>query len=290
MNKLKTAWKRIKCRNFKKEWGDCRLSLRYFLLLAIFPLILAILFLFPCLNQYLSLNIYNPSWWQIITSHFVHRDFNHLIGNIGIFLLLGISQLVIVSRIKEEKKYFYLLLLLIASFPLVGSLVAISLYPKLIPSLKNAMGASGIVSAFFGAGYMLSLFVLSKKKWLLNIYALNISLIYVGLMLMLSYYKYYKNTSIIIFGCIALAFFLYQYKNELKVIYYEISKATQQNWLYAFSLILALLFFISLPRILFPLNVMAEKSMIDFFMHYIGIIYGLIFSFIYLNLFCKNKS
>lgn len=275
----------------KQDIKEVIQSLHYksLILLLIFPTILTIFFLFSNLNSYLSLNIYNPSWWQIVTSHFVHRDFNHFINNTSLFLLLGVIQLVIISGIKEEKNYFLLLLLLIAFFPLIGSLVEIILYPKIIPFLKNSMGASGIVSAVWGTGYMLFLFALSKDRWLLNVHALNISLIYVGLLFLIRYYPYHKSLGIVLILGIALLFLLYLYRAEIKFVGYEVAKASQQNLVYTFSLILALLMFIAGSTVLFPIKLMDGNGMIDFFMHYMGIIFGLTFSFIYLNVFHKKK-
>ncbi|RMD67847.1 hypothetical protein D6817_00395, partial [Candidatus Pacearchaeota archaeon] len=38
----------------------------------------------------LALHIYNPKWWQLFSSAFVHRDFNHLWSNLALYIILSL--------------------------------------------------------------------------------------------------------------------------------------------------------------------------------------------------------
>src|SRR3989344_3944732 len=76
-------------------------------------------------------------------------------------------------------------------------------------------------------------------------------------------------------------FFIFIYRKNIKLILKSIAEESKGNILFYFILFFIPLFFILAPTILFPTNVIQGNSLVDFFMHYIGLVYGLLISFIF---------
>ena len=147
----------------------------------LFPLIITILALFPDFTVNLRLNLHEWRWWQLLTSSFVHIDFKHYSNNLAWFLTLFVCQILIVSRLNMRKQYLNLFLLTTLLFPIISSIIEIIVYPIKMPLLQSTMGSSGIIAAFWGIGYSLVLFALTKKKRLLNKYAYYIAIASIAL-------------------------------------------------------------------------------------------------------------
>ncbi|MDD4878294.1 MAG: rhomboid family intramembrane serine protease [Candidatus Nanoarchaeia archaeon] len=253
---------------------------------AIFPIIITILALFPDFSANLRLNIHEWRWWQLLTSSFVHIDFEHFIKNILWFLTLFFCQIIIISRLNIKRDYLILFLPTVFLFPIISSIIQILVYPIKVPLLQDTMGSSGIISAFWGIGYFLVLFALSKKERVINKYSYYLAIGYICLSILVIYRS--KAITIII-GLLFILFYLYKYLANIKIITRVLGEETHTNSAYSFILIFLFLLFFAAPYVLFPIKVSDNRGTVDLVVHYMGIIWGLSISYLYLNWKYKKR-
>lgn len=256
---------------------------------AILPIVITILALFPDFTVNLRLNIHDWRWWQLLTASFVHINFKHYTDNISWFLILFVCQILIVSRLNIKKHYLNLFLLTILLFPIISSVIEIIVYPIKMPSIQFSMGSSGIISAFWGIGYSLVLFALTNKKWILDKYAYYIAITSIALSFLVIYRAQGNIIKPLIILLLFLMFCLYKYFENLKILAISLCEENKNNMFYFILLTFSLLFFFAAPRILFPTNSANEKGTVDLFVHYMGIIWGLSISYLYLNWKYKKR-
>ena len=114
------------------------------------PVVLAAVHLLPdTVRGALVLNYVSPGVVQVYTTHFVHADFAHLAGNIGVYLVaVALGYLLLVYA--DARRTFYAgfaLVLLVVPFP-VSALDLYLLGPRVGDS--STRGFSGLASAFVG--------------------------------------------------------------------------------------------------------------------------------------------
>jgi len=265
---------------------------RDLLLLIIFPIAITLIMLLPLwIREILQLNIKNPVWWQYLSQSFVHRNWKHLSSNLFGYFLFSLLGLVLANQCKEKKRFFRFLLFLIITLPILSSYLQIKLYPVLLswlPNLKHSAGSSGIVSALAGFLPIFWAVYFNKvnKKINLDIRTSCFFLIYIALLFVYIYSRRISPLCIVLFFLFFI-FFLSLLLN-FKEIFFEISKRSATNILRTFILIVSILFFIVTPIIIFPTidKMFRGGAFVDFFMHYIGIAYGVLVSssyFIFIN-------
>lgn len=256
----------------------------------IFPIIITILALFPSLTASLKLDIHNWRWWQLLTSSFVHIDFQHYTKNLSWFLTLFICQILIVSRLDLKRHYRNLFLITVFLFPIISSIIQIIVYPIKIPLLHFSMGSSGIISAFWGIGYFLVLFALSKKEKIFDIYSYYIAICFIGISFL---FIYRSQTSIIqpvIIGLAFILFCLYKSLTNIKEMGKTLSEESHKNIIYSFVLIFLFLCFFIAPYVLFPTSFTDNRGTVDLFVHYMGILWGLTIGYLYLSYIHKRET
>ena len=77
-------------------------------------------------------------------------------------------------------------------------------------------------------------------------------------------------------------FFSFIYRKNFKLIFKGILEESKDNIFFDF--LLPMLFMVAPILLLFPDKIMQGNSLVDFLMHYIGLLYGIIISFIFLKL------
>ena len=261
-------------------------------LLIIFPIVITLLMFLPSgIREILQLNIKNPIWWQYLSQSFVHKNWNHLSSNMFAYFLFSLLGLILANQCKEKKRFFRFFLFLIITLPILSSYIQIKLYPILLswlPNLKYSSGSSGIVSALAGFIPIFWAVYFNKinKKINLDIRTSCFFLAYIALLFVYTYSKSISPTFIIVLFLFILL--LLSLLLNFKAIFFEISKGSVNNILKTFLLIVAILFFIVTPIIIFPTidKMFSGGAFVDFFMHYIGIVYGILISsnyFIFIN-------
>ena len=242
----------------------------------------------------LMLNLKNPQWWQFFTSAFIHQGWSHLIKNlIGYFLFVFPLFFIIATRTEKKKYYFRFLIFIILTFPLVESIFQFNVYPKIFPNLIYSSGISGIVAAF--AGLIPSFWflgVLNKRKSKISKDFALVSLTYVFLIFSIIYLSVYKTLFIIVIW--GTLFVILLFKNKRKIFYLLglIDIERERNLICEVLLLIVPVLFLCAPFLFFPppslLN--ENKALIDFFVHYLEISYGLISSFWFFIFTHKEKS
>lgn len=283
---FKAYIKRFSYHNLKKDFCDIakNVSKKDVLLILILPILATFLMLLPDnIREQLKLNVHNPSWWQFLTSSFIHQDFTHLSSNVSLFLLLGFVQIMLIAKLGKQKRYFYLLYFTSVTFPILSSIVVSTWYPKLVPNILSSSGMSGIVSAMLGFLPTFWVIALSKIRntKLLDVNFFNIILTYVATSLVFIYYPYHKNTLLLVGLPLLMAVFVFLYRKKIV----EIAKGTiiqsKGNVIIYLLLLFYPIFFFVAPNGLFPTQLIQNGSFVDFLVHYFGIFYGFSVSFFF---------
>jgi membrane associated rhomboid family serine protease len=286
---------KFKLSNLKKDFIELikDISLKDIIVFLVFPIFITFLMFLPSIiREFLSFHIYNPKWWQFFTHAFIHKDLGHLWHNLQGYFIFGVILLIFASRIKNKKDLFILFLFTLISLPIISSIIEILIYPIFMPMIKTSQGSSGIVSAILGFLPMLWIYHFSKKQRtnLININFFNISTLYVALLFVIIYYPIHKNILFILLLIGFILFFSFLYRKNFKPILKGVFKESKDNVIFYFLTILLPVFFMIAPLLLFPVKIVQGNSLVDFFMHYIGLLYGIIISFIFLKLKFYHSS
>jgi hypothetical protein len=260
------------------------ISKKDILLIALFPITLFLIMLPPSIiRDTLRLDIKSPELWQYLTQSFVHNGWSHLWRNLSSYLLFSIMGLLLANWCKEKIKFFRLFLFVVITFPILSSIIQVLYYPTLLswlPNLQYSQGSSGIVSALAGFVPIFWAIYFNKKnaKIDFDVRMFLFLVLYIALLFVCIYGQSFSY--IFLFVAFLLVIFLFSLLSNFKNILIEITNETKTNLLKAFILITSFLFFIVTPIIIFPsLTKMFDGgTFIDFFMHYMGICYGIIVS------------
>lgn len=265
---------------------------RDILLMLILPVFVTLIYLLPStIRELLQLDIKNPIWWQYLTQSFVHNSWSHLSSNLFGYFLYSLLLITFVNKLKLKKEFYKLFLFLVISLPIVSSFIQVKSYPIILnwlPNLQHSAGTSGIVSAL--AGFTIIFWAVYFNK--INreiVFDVRTSLLFVVYIALLFVFYYSKGISGILILVLVLFFvFLLTLISNIKKIIIEISKESKKGIIWTFFLITTPIFFFMTPKIIFPSFELMFKNgtFTDFFMHYIGIVYGIIVCgsyFIFIN-------
>lgn len=259
-----------------------KVQFKYTILFLIIPVLCFILMLFPSnIQELLKLNINNPSWWQFLTRAFIHKDWTHFTSNIGMYLILSIVALIMTNFHNQTKKFLNLLFLTSIILPIITSILTTWLYPSLIPMIKTTAGLSGIVAAmagFIGIFWLAGL-QLNVKRKILTQQALNILLFYVALIFVIRYQFIHQTKWLIIIVILLLTGSIYLYKSNFQEVIRGMSEYHNKNQIIYFLSVFSIILFLCIPFLIFPLQIAQENSLVDFFIHYFGLLWGLITSY-----------
>jgi membrane associated rhomboid family serine protease len=278
--------KTIKDKSSQKQHFIKNITLIDIVLLLIFPLILFILMFLPSkIHTILTLNIHDPSWWQFLTNAFMHKDWNHLKGNLMGYLFFIIPTFLIILRNNNKKQFYKVLFWTILTTPIITSLVTIWIYPQVVPTVLSSQGASGIIAGLLGTMFMFFLsdmYIKSKNKLKIkNFLSLGI-LLSVFIVAVINYIYYTRSWSVILIIAIIIAiiiWLIYALKKQIKnIIKNLIAEYRVSKFNYYLTMFLPLLF-IFVPFQLFPSQLKTGGAVVDIFVHYVGLLYGILISY-----------
>lgn len=266
-------------------------SIKDLVLLSIIPTIVTVIF-FLGQNWNFGLEIKNPAWWQIITSSYFHEKFSHFSGNLlsyTIFAFLGFS---LASMVGKKRDYMKLLLMISIIIPIISSLVVLVFYPSLVPNMEKSFGLSGVDAALLGfIPVFLILYVskiLAKKMDTWNFFHLII--FYVAFLFIVTYFPYHQNLFLLTFSVVGLLIVGLNYRQNLVKIGRVILSEPKRNILYYVILVASFMVFILSNFILFPSTPIIEGALADFNIHFIGLIFGFIISYLFFNIKLRDDS
>lgn len=274
-------------KKLKKDFGELKKDIlaRDIALLLIIPLAVTILMFFPLsLISILKLNIYNPSWWQILTFSFIHENFSHYIGNIIFFLIAVSLEFLLVCLMSRKKKYFQMYFYTFLSFPIISSSIILWLYPLLNIRIGTSSGMSGVVSAFIG---FIPILVISYIERIRKIKIVNTNLLYLVLLFIFLFINSSYPSNKKVFWSIVIIFSiivsLYNYRNNLIELKKGIKDSILGKPIFYYLLIFLIMTFIISLILIFPKVLRINGNITDIFIHYIGLIYGVVVSYIFLK-------
>ena len=282
MKNFKWFIKRFSIKNLKKDFKDIIKGITWtdIVFLTILPIVMLLIMLLPQpIRDSLSLNIKDYSWWQLFTSNFVHQNWDHFLGNMKTYFLFVIPIFILANYMKEKKTFFKVFTLIVLSFPIISSILVMLIYPVMLPTLTSSKGFSGIVAALLGLFPVFLIIFFSKKsrKELKKNGFINLSVTFIALLFMITYYPLHKNILQILPFLAALLIEMYFYrKNIIKILKMTLNTIKYNTILYLL-LITIMVFFVIMPETFFPIKIIQEGGIVDFFIHYVGIIYGLLF-------------
>jgi hypothetical protein len=255
-----------------------RLADKELLVLLCLPLLLLWLFqLPPSLKEQLVLNYDNPQFLSLFTTHFIHEDSAHLLGNVVMYMLL-IPPIYLLNTLADQRKGFYLMFVLIF-IPLPFLLSAANLMLRQFQFLlaSRGMGFSGIVSAF--AGFLpCSILVFLKKsyKWKTNIVDLlfAIYLVSVGIIPLVYFEFDFYNLLLlmIIWGLFLRLLYKILKKDILRHCLSSLKRARGRNKRILQLAAVSVLIYLLAILYLFPEKVVYGRMIIDIISHYIGLV------------------
>jgi len=275
----------LKLSKIKKDFIELveGITFKEILVILSFPIFITILmFLPPNIRDSLSLHVDNPQWWQFFTSSFIHENLIHLLDNIQTYFIISFVLLIFANKTKNKKNFFTLFLFNLISLPLISSLIEVLIYPKFIPSIKTSQGSSVLISSMLGFFPMFWIYYFSKKQKNNTIDKFfNLSLSYLYLLIVVIYYQIHKNILLVSAFFFYFLFYCYFYRKDFKVFVKNIYEESKNNIIFCFLTIFFLIFFMTAPLILFPLKFVKGNTVIDIFIHYIGLFYGIIISYVF---------
>jgi len=283
---------KLRKHNWKKEWGEIKelaskLKFKYFIPALILPVISMIIFLLPqWIQNSLKLVIKQPRMWQFITSAYTHNDSSHLFGNLGLYTFLAILLIYLAFKSSKVKEFNKALLLSLILFPIISSIANITIFARYFTNLQTNCGASGLVGMMLG---FLPVF------WLKSVYPnvksyfsfMNISALYLALTLVL---VYTKNLFAIVVVTLFLVGYVIFVRREFSYLIKQIPLICKRHFIFFVVSTTAILTFLLTWKFLFPPILTASNgTLTNFFTHYIGAVYGIVFSFIIMN-FKRSKE
>ena len=279
---------KLKPYNLKRDLTKLimNISFRDVVIFLTFPIFITFLMFLPVTSrELLSFHIYNVKIWQYFTHAFIHKNSSHLGHNLYAYFLFGIPLFIFANKIKEKKNLFLLFLFTLLTLPLISSILEILIYPRFLPMIKTSQGSSGIISAMIGFLPMFWIYYLSKKQKtdLMNSSFVALSSLWVLLLFAIIYYPIHKNLFFILLIAILILFSSFLYRKNFKLILRGILDESKDNVIFYFLTTLLPAFFMLAPLLLFPSKIIQGDSLVDFFMHYISLFYGISISFVFLK-------
>lgn len=256
-------------KNLKENKNDL---IRGLAAVAIIEIMLLVVF-FISINSKseLVLDKSNPTIIAAYTMNFVHKDIEHLAGNLFSFAFISFITLFILSLSGKVRFFYKILTINLILMPILVSIVWLFLSS---PQLQRTMGFSAIVASFFGSFILLYIrdFMRRIKIYLDLSHVRNWIAGLIASMLAFVYLPYHKN--IIMLGIpLAVAILFY-------VLTIKSMKSSNERFSTRKSILLVSSAFVLVPLLsdaLFPLNI----GNTDVLNHYTGFLFGFLVSSVY---------
>jgi hypothetical protein len=241
------------------------------------PILLSLIFLLPeSIQNAMILDYGNYSIFNLWTSSFVHRGFDHLSNNLIAYCLL-IGPIYLLFLLGDEQKLFrYTFLVLLFVLPFLIALINIA-------ALGSGTGAgfSGIGSALFGL-LPVSLFLFVHNKISEEIEPAHgvVLFLITTAIIALTYSGVIVAAGILLFTALLTFYDIHQV--GLVEIREVVAELTSMGGYFELVMIAGLLSLFS-PVVLFPSEIAQDGTTVNILTHYIGLLFGFFGPIIYLN-------
>ncbi|MBC7129710.1 rhomboid family intramembrane serine protease [Candidatus Bathyarchaeota archaeon] len=250
-----------------------------------------IVFLLPIeVQELLKARSDNWNLLTFFTSTFVHANFEHLVGNVLAFLLLGFIVYGLNRESNCEKGFIISMFLAISLLPFIYNLSFVLLANIIIGQPLVSCGLSTVIAGIIGL-IIPSLIIflrdmLQEKRS--DLYFSSSLIFLTGSAIAFPYINFgaYNLTVFITTLTVGLALLLHV---AGKLLNFAKQNLNAKKKLVTASI--AILFYYTFLFSLFPSNiVMPQGNIVNIFAHYIGVFYGIISGIYTLNVLPKNKK
>jgi len=251
-----------------------------FLLVVVVPVILSLVFLLPeSTKTQLILNKNSPQLPTLFTSHFVHLDADHFLGNVIFYIILVIPVYTLNLLAGQVRKFYFMVLSFFFLLPFLISIADL----LLVPGNASSLGFSGIVSAFLGfLPYSALMYFKKTCNWKVGILPfLNIIIFFTFGIVALTYFVSTLYILILLaivwglfFGFAAMVVRNASLKKSLSSIKYALGKKKLLQ-------IVPIIYLIGLAS-LFPKKIIIGNNVVGIHIHYFGFIFGFFVPYIFI--------
>jgi membrane associated rhomboid family serine protease len=272
-----------------KRWFK-RVDLYVFGLFALISVSCVIIFLLPADIQ--ELLKARSDYWNLLSfwaSTFVHSNFEHLLGNVTSFLLLGFIVFEINRKSGREKEFLWSLIIAILVLPFIDN-ISFMLLANFIGRTVVSCGLSTIVASLAGLIVpSLGIFLREPLQNERNTLCLLLSfMLLTGSSIAFPYvdsnfYNLMVFVATLVFGLILLI-----HVGKKLVNFAKLNQNARKTIIT--TLITVTVYFILIFG-LFPSKItMPEGGVVNIFAHYVGVFYGMTTGIYTLNVFPKRKN
>lgn len=263
---------------FYRELGE-GVELRDILMVSVVPVVLTGVFLLPSsVQKGFILNFQNIDFYNFFSYAFVHRGWDHFVGNLISYVSLVVPVYLLCVLAGEKRFFRYTWLIFVLALPVVIGLIE---FASPVSPVTTA-GFSGVDAAFLGVlPISLMLYLRNRISDEIQVaHAIVLLLLAVGT-ISLTYSGFSALTFGTITATVLLAIF-YTYRTGVK----EFKKVATEivSMKGYFQLVLfALLFFLISPQVMFPAKISLGVGTVDIFAHYLGLLLGFFLPFVYIT-------
>lgn len=230
--------------------------------------------------------------WNLLSfwaSTFVHSNFEHLLGNVTSFLLLGFIVFEINRKSGREKEFLWLLIIAILVLPFINN-ISFMLLANFIELTVVSCGLSTIVASLAGLIVpSLGNFLKEPLQNERNTFCLLLSFIlFTGSSIAFSYvdFNLYNLMVFVVTFVFGLILLIHVGK---KLVNFAKQNQNARKTIIIASITISVYFILIFG--LFPSQItMPEGGIVNIFAHYVGVFYGMITGIYKLNVFSKSRN
>ena len=230
------------------------------------------------------------NFYDLLTTHFVHEDFSHLLLNMVVYLGAALLLYFFLSALNERRLFYKLFVINCLIMPFILSFLWVPVNRSIWTWSMRCFGFSGIVSAFLGSLIAVYMLFLHKKLKVNTLYTYMSAISLTILIFVLIYFVLIWVT--IVATILLLSFFTIAAFKTIKSINPRIKSEIQEKIknptiaklfspIILCSMLYMAIFIISLS--IFPARFIQENSTINIFIHYAGFIIGLHSTYMYVR-------
>ncbi|HII66706.1 MAG TPA: rhomboid family intramembrane serine protease [Thermococcaceae archaeon] len=222
--------------------------------------------------NYQEFSFSNPGdWIRLYTTHFVHVNFGHLLGNLIIFIVIFPTLYFLAEAGKDVGLFKRFLVFVFLILPPILSIVDLLVMRRY--DLRYGMGFSGIDSALIGAVPYFSSNMLSRKFnfKLPPLMFSNSFMLITGGLISIIYSIFVIGIPLLIGGILLLVYTVSKAFREYD--WNSLGKEAQKRKVVIRNFILAIsLLIVGAIWAAFPRNLLGEAGLVNIFIHYLGLV------------------
>jgi hypothetical protein len=260
---MKMSYKKVVKDFVSRNWRDL-------IIIFMIPVALFLLFLLPNnLKEMLVLHKDYSNVYDIFTTNFIHKEFNHLIGNVIVYIGAILLLYFLLLALNKKDLFYKLFIVNLSIVPVLISLIWIPVNRFIWTGPPESLGFSGIVSSICGMVVYAYILLLHEKIKINTFYVYLSSIFLIPLLFTLIYFTFTTGMLMTVIF-LTIGFLLTTY-NTVRTID---KKAVAILFILYLYLIITLF-----SSLLFPFLKGGDVK-INFFIHYIGFIIGMTISFV----------